>query len=307
VVLDAVVQEVDVHTGLVLFQWDSLDHVPLADTHEPAPAAGQPLDYFHVNSIQQAPDGDLVVSARNTWAAYWLDHRSGRVVWTLGGKQSSFRMGPGTAFAFQHDVRVRAGDDETVTVFDDGAGPPAVHAQSRAITLRLDRRRMTAKLVAQDVHSPALLSNYEGDMQVLSNGHHFVGWGQQPYFTEFDPAGHIVYDGRFVDTNSSYRVFQLPWRGTPATPPAIAASTSGQVTTVFASWNGATDVAAWRVLGGKATSGLHVLRTVPREGFETQIQIGSEPYVAVQALTATGRVLATSKVMPAGATGAAGA
>ena len=35
VVLDSVVQEIDIKTGLLLFQWDSLDHVSLTDTYEP--------------------------------------------------------------------------------------------------------------------------------------------------------------------------------------------------------------------------------------------------------------------------------
>jgi hypothetical protein len=304
IVLDAVVQEVDVRTGLVLFQWDSLDHVSLAQTHEPLPGTGQPFDYFHVNAVQQGPDGNLVVSARNTWAAYDVDHNSGRVIWTLGGNQSSFKMGPGTSFAFQHDVRVHPGDDQIVTAFDDGAGPPTVHAQSRAVVLRLNPARKTVKLVRQDEHSPALLADFEGNTQTLKDGDRFVGWGEQPYFTEFDSKGQIVFDGRFIDTNTSYRVYRLPWSGTPTTPPAITASSSGSNTTVYASWNGATNVASWKVLGGKSASSLSVVRTVSKQGFETQIAVTGEPYVAVEAMAANGKVLGTSKTIASGATSA---
>ncbi len=38
IVLDSVVQEIDIPTGLVLFQWDSLDHVPLTDSRRALPA-----------------------------------------------------------------------------------------------------------------------------------------------------------------------------------------------------------------------------------------------------------------------------
>ncbi len=307
VVLDAVVQEIDINTGLVLFQWDSLDHIPLSQTYEALPAKGQPFDYFHVNAVEEGTDGNLIVSARNTWAAYDVDHGSGRVIWTLGGKQSTFKMGSGTKFAFQHDVRVHAGDDETVSAFDDGAGPPTVHSQSRAIVLRLDQRRRTASLVTQNEHSPALLASYEGNTQLLADGDEFVGWGQQPYFTEFDAHGRIVFDGRFVDANSSYRVYRLPWQGTPTTTPAIAASSNGSSTVVYASWNGATDVAYWRVLGGKSASGLSVIGKMARQGFETQLTVAREPYVAVQAVAASGRVLSTSKTVAPGAAGTAGA
>jgi hypothetical protein len=301
VVLDAVVQEIDLATGLVLFQWDSLDHVPVTQSEEPLPAPGQPFGYFHLNSIQQTARGELIISARNTWAAYDIDGRTGQVIWTLGGKRSSFKMGPGTSFAFQHDVRARSRDGTIVTAFDDGAGPPTVHNQSRAITLRLDRRRGTAELIRQDEHSPSLLANYEGNAQLLDDGDEFVGWGQQPYFTEFDPSGHVVFDGRFVDGNSSYRVFRLPWRGTPWIPPALAAAPAGAQMNVYASWNGATDVTAWRVLGGASSDRLRALGTAAKQGFETRIQVASAPYVCVQALSGDGRVLGSSKVLRTGA------
>ena len=132
VVLDSVVQEIDIKTGLVLYQWDSLDHVPLADTYETMPKSSQgPFDYFHVNSVQEQPNGDLLIGARNTWAAYDINHQTGAVVWTLGGRNSSYKLSSGAVFAFQHDVRLHTETDPTVTLFDDGGGPPRVHAESR--------------------------------------------------------------------------------------------------------------------------------------------------------------------------------
>src|SRR5204863_2560586 len=122
---------------------------------------------FHLNSAQLDSDGNLVVSGRNTWAAYKVNHQTGAVMWTLGGRHSSFRMGPGTGFAFQHDVRVRARGDRYVTVFGDGAGPPAVHNQSRGLKLRLDLSHMTATAVAQREHLPPLPTQCECNWQHL--------------------------------------------------------------------------------------------------------------------------------------------
>ena len=301
IVLDSVVQEIDVKTGLVLYQWDSLDHVPLADTYEPLSAsAGAPFDYFHINSVQPQPDGDLVISARNTWAAYDIDHHTGAIVWKLGGKSSSYKLSSTALFAFQHDVRVHATGDATVTLFDDGAGPPKVHAQSRGITVRLDDKTMTATLVGEDLHSPALAAAFEGNLQRLPNGDEFLGWGQQPYFTEFNAQGDMVFDGRFVDANSSYRSYRFPWTGTPADLPAVVASAAGGTTNVYVSWNGATEVASWRVLAGVSTDSLEVVSTAAKQGFETQIPIAPQPYVAVQALNSAGRALATSSVVHVG-------
>jgi Arylsulfotransferase (ASST) len=298
IVLDSVVQEIEIATGLVEFQWDSLDHVPLAASYLRAPkkqyGPANPYDYFHVNSVQLDRDGTLIISGRNTWSAYKVSRQTGAIIWTLGGKHSSFKMQAGAAFAFQHDVRVQAAGDALVTVFDDGAGPPYVHSQSRAIELALDVKTRTAKVVHQLEHDPRLLSSYEGDEQELPNGDDFIGWGEQPYFSEYTAKGKLDFEGRFVDDNISYRAYRFPWSGTPTTPPAVAASRRGAKMTVFASWNGATDVASWRVLAGSSAARLGAVASARKRGFETAIKAKAKPYVAVQALAAGGHVLATS-------------
>jgi hypothetical protein len=300
IVLDSVVQEIDIKTGLLLFQWDSLDHVPLTDTYEPAVnSAGAPFDYFHINSVQLQQNGNLLISARNTWAAYEVDHETGAITWALGGRNSSYKLGSGAQFAFQHDVRLHTDTDPTVTLFDDGAGPPKVHEQSRGITVRLNGKTKTATLVSQDVHEPSLAASFEGNVQELPGGDDFVGWGQQPYFSEFNQQGQIVFDGRFVGNNSSYRAYRSPWIGTPSTPPSVAASTTGASTNVYVSWNGATQVSSWRVLAGASPSTLEAVTTASKQGFESQVTIPAEPYVAVQALDSAGRALATSSVVQA--------
>ncbi len=302
IVLDSVVQEIDIPTGLVLFQWDSLDHVPLSDSHEPLPNRGtsDPYDYFHVDSVEPDRDGNLVISGRNTWAAYKVSHQTGAVIWTLGGKHSSFKLGRGASFAFQHDVRVRANNDLFLTIFDDGAGPPTVHRQSRGIKLILDLKHMTARLVAQHEHTPALVSNYEGNFQQLPNGDDFLGWGQQPYFSEYDPRGRLILDGRFVGSTPSYRAYRFQWSATPQTPPALAATTGRGTTHVYASWNGATNVSGWRVLAGPNPRALRRIRAVRKTAFETATSFhGAGPYIAVQALDEAGHVLDTSATVQA--------
>jgi len=181
-------------------------------------------------------------------------------------------------------------------VFDDGAGPPAVHKQSRALTLALDTRHLTATVVSQREHRPALLAAYEGNMQQLPGGHEFVGWGQQPYFTEFDPQGRTTFDARFVGLNSSYRGYRFGWTGTPAAPPSVATSTRRGTTTVYASWNGSTALRRWRVLSGSDPKSLKAFRARGKQGFETSIRIThAGRYVAAQALDGDDRVLGVSK------------
>ena len=294
IVLDGVVQEIDIPTGLVLFQWDSLDHVGLAESIDPYPRhRGTPFDYFHVNSIQEDTDGSLVISARNTSTVYKVDRTTGAVLWRLGGKYSTFKMGPGTTTVRQHDARVHPGG--LITMFDNGGGPPRVHGHSRGLFVRVDTIHRTANFVRELDHSPQLPANFEGNVQLLPNGDSFLGWGQQPYMTEFDARGRTVFDGHFVGANATYRAYRFQWSGLPHTLPAVAASRSGKSTVVYASWNGATAVASWRVLAGASPSSIKPVAGGARRSFETRITArGIQRYVAVQALDASGHLLGSS-------------
>jgi hypothetical protein len=296
--MDWVVLEIYIKTGLLLFQWDSLDHVPLNDSYtEPPKEASSPLDHFHVNSVEEDRDRNLLISARNTSAAYKVDRATGKVIWTLGGKHSSFKMRPGTTFSFQHDVRIHSGDDRLVTLFDNGGGPPRLSSESRGLTLKLDLTHMTATRVAEQRQPSQLPADYEGNHQRLANDGAFIGWGQQPYFTELDPTGQLVLQGRFVPATAHYRAYLLPWNAIPATRPAVSIASAGDKTIVYASWNGANQVSSWRVLAGDRSDRLNPIVTSPKHGFETTIKTAAQRYIAVQALDADGRVLSTSTVV----------
>ena len=294
-VLDAVVQEVDIRTGLVLFEWHALDHIPLGDSYFASPkTTGHMLDPFHLNSISLEPDGNLIISARNTYTVYNVSHATGAVIWRLGGKRSTLTMGRGTPTAMQHDAVLQP--DGTLTIFDDGAGPPRVHAQSRAIRVAIDTATRTATLTGEYFHRPALSADFEGSAQALAGGEMFVGWGQQPYFSEFNPSDQLDFDAHFVAPTSTYRAYRLPWTGHPVTFPAVTATHGRRNTTiVYASWNGATDVASWRVLAGSSPTTLAPAATVAKNRFETEIGIrGAQRSIAVQPLDAQGATLATS-------------
>ena len=297
VVLDSVVQEIDIPTGLVLYQWDSLDHVPVGDSQLRAPRTrSAAFDYFHINSIDPEADGGLLISSRNTSAAYKVAYPSGNIIWRLGGKHSTFKLGRGASFGFQHDVRSRAADDSVITLFDNGGGPPRVHRDSSVLALRLDAARRTATRIASYGHTPRLVSNFEGDYQLLGNLHAFVGWGQQGYFTEFDSRGDVVFDAHFIPVDSNYRIYRLPWAGFPRTAPAVAIA-AGKPARLYVSWNGATAVSRWRLLTGRSATSLTPGLTVAKSGFETSVSVPNAPFVAVQGLDASGRVLGTSRAI----------
>jgi hypothetical protein len=291
-VYSGVVQEIDVATGNLLFEWRSLDHIPVDETY--APLGTGPLDYFHINSIAVDPtDGNLLISARNTWAVYKLDRSTGAVVWRLGGKRSDFAMGSGTTFAWQHDAQAHG--DGVLTLFDDGAAP-TVESQSRALQLAVNEKARTAALARAFTHPARLVAESQGNFQLLPEGGAIVGWGSEPYFSHFDAKGALLRDGRMPTNVESYRAFREPWTATPATLPDVA--TEGDVVggaTVYVSWNGATNVATWQVVSGATPDALQDSGSVPKSGFETAITVHAKgPYLAVRALDEKGTELAVS-------------
>ncbi len=294
-VLDGVVQEVDVKTRRVVWTWHALGHVPISASESGKANPGEAYDYFHVNSVQQLPDGNLLISARNTWAVYEISRITGKVIWTLGGKDSDFQMGSGTSFEWQHDARMQP--DGTLTVFDD-ANTPEEEVQSRALRLDVDASRMRVTLRHAYAHSPKELPSAMGSMQLLRDGNVFVGWGTEPNFSEYTPSGRQVFDGSFHAPVQSYRAYLERWTAQPTSPPGISVAPRGSAdVTVYASWNGATEVTGWRLLAGASPHSLKFVETTSRTGFETAIKTHASNYFEVQALAGSGKVLGTSKVI----------
>jgi hypothetical protein len=203
-----------------------------------------------------------------------------------------------------------------VTLFDDhccqltggGTSVPAT-GPSRGLVLTLNQQTQTATLLHQYTGGEEFESEYMGDTQPLQNGNTFIGWGSEPYFTEYGPAGKRLLEARFPGNDLSYRTLREPWIGEPLTDPTGAARQAGGATTVYASWNGATEVASWRVLAGSSGAGagsssnagagagrMAAVASAARSGFETAISVpaGYQSY-EVQALDAAGRVIGASR------------
>ena len=298
-VLDGIVQEADIETGEVLFEWHSLEHVALEESFwEPKEDQEESFDYFHINSIDVYDDGHLLISARRASTVYKVDRKTGEVVWRLGGKKSNFDMGPGTITDYQHDARRHP--DGTITIFDNGNVNKDV--QSRGIVLKLDEDAMTATLLREYTHPDTVFADTQGNLQILPTGNVFVGWGSAPYFSEFSRDGKLLFDASFPAELESYRAFRFPWKGQPQDAPAVVAESGPEdKVTLYVSWNGATEVDTWQVLTGAGPDKLESVGSVPRKGFETALTLQTdEPYVAVKAKDSSGQVLGASKTLKPG-------
>src|SRR5947209_6799832 len=304
--LDSAVLQYDLRTGKLVFEWDAAQHVPLTQSYGPtgtgrtSPQNPQPFDAYHVNAIDQDKHGNLLVSLRNAQAIYKVDHRTGNILWTLGGKASTFTFGPNAAFAWQHDARFVGANE--ISMFDNECcairpGPPATLAppnrSSRGLLLKLDLKHRRATFVRQ-WSLYGLAAGTQGDLQFQPNGNAFLGFGQQPFWAEFGRSHKLLLSVRLPDPDISYRVYRFRWVGHPGGRPALALRSRHGRTIAFVSWNGATQIASYEVLAGRSARSLAPVGRAGRRGFETAITVSGGPFFEVRALDARGRTLGTS-------------
>lgn len=318
---DGVIQEVDIDTGEVVFEWSALDHIPLtdglldfgqeaaADAESDEPELGtfdNAWDYFHINSATLDDDGGILTSARHTNAVYKIDRDSGDVEWILGGTSSDFELDDDAVFAWQHTAA--RDTDGTITLFDNHARNADDDKSSRGLRLELDEEAMTASVVTEYLPPAERPAGSMANTQLLANGNMFIGWGQQPYFSEFTREGELIYDVCHGDAchegtgggGGSYRAYKGDWEGHPTTDPTVVVQQhDDDQQRVYVSWSGATEVAQWRVLTGDDAGSATELVVVDKTGFETEIPIeDSTDYLAVEALDTQGEVLGTGTPSP---------
>jgi len=204
------IQEIDIPTGKVIFEWHSLGKVGFEESYWPRPdATTEAWDYIHINGIALDDDGNLLLSARQTSTVYKIDRHTGEVIWRLGGKKSDFRFGADAGFFFQHNA-VAAGHN-TIRIFDNEVNPKPVLPWSRVIWLKLDPSAKTATLIRSIGHPDHLSAVSQGSSQVLDNGNTFVGWGESAHLSEFDSNGRMIFDATLPKGYDTYRAYRFRW------------------------------------------------------------------------------------------------
>ena len=303
-------QEIDLETGLLLYQWSWSDHWNITDVNQfPIANEGRPdtpWDPFHINSVHKDDAGNFLVSSRHTNTVGYVDGHSGTFIWKLGGKRNDFKdlsEGAATGISMQHHARFLK-DNSALTLFDNAVSDETLYSQSKGMIIDIDVQAMTAKVRIEYLSPHKLGSESRGSMQVLDNDHVLMGWGINAGWSEFSREGDLLCDVHFGPESGfgteevfSYRVFKRDWIGRPKSPPSIVR----QEENIYVSWNGATEVAAWALLAGEAdTSDYIPLATVSREGFETRLPIPknlSTPSLRAVGLDCYGNALAFSSIL----------
>ena len=293
-VLNCHAQVIDIATGKATFDWNALEHVSVLESYQRVPPTGSNLyDFFHMNSLQMLSDGSILVSARNTWTIYRVNGSTGDIIWRMGGKKSDFQIEPSARWAWQHHATMW--NSTQFTVFDNSGTRGPI---SRGLLLNVDESSMTVSLGQAFTNPAGFYAGTLGSVQLLSDGNVFIGWGTQPYFSEYASDGTLLMFGQLPAGVRSYRAYLVDLVGAPGDSPAIVArsyAAGGYV--IYVSWNGATQIASWRIEAGANAQSLKPVGTSPWTGFETTIIVDSDgPSFQAVALDSSGNELGRSEV-----------
>ncbi|CAD0112463.1 unnamed protein product [Aureobasidium uvarum] len=312
---DSLFEEVDIATNDLIFSWRASEHIALNASYADPGATGisqdSPYDFFHINSIEKDDSGNYLISARHTHGIYYINGTNGDIIWSLGGKNNDFEDksdGQASNFAWQHDARWRNTDLTEMTLFDNGAADwVKTENETRGLWLSLNYGDMSVTLKQDYISPEGILSISQGSVQVLSNGNVFMGYGSNGAFIEYTNDGEAIWNVQFgIIGNSSvqsYRAYKQNWQGFPDWNPSIAATGNGtDNTTVYMSWNGATEIKQWAILASNSSSSLSTAddlwKNITKTGFETNVTVGSDArYIRAAALDADGQVLGATDII----------
>jgi len=261
-VMDIYIEEQDAAKNVV-FSWRASEHIPLLDTY--TGLYESPADYVHTNAVVMDTDGNLLVSSRNLSEITKINRQTGEIMWRLGGRKNQFTFTNDSGFWYQHDINRLANGH--ITLFDNGNRhtPPF----SRAVEYEIDETTKTITRTWQFPSDQSVFAPFMGSAQRLDNGNTFIGWGALPHVTEATAAGSKAFEMTLGAL--SYRAFRFTWDAAPAELPRLVLAPTADPTTatLYAAWNGATDISGYEIYAGPTTGEMELVATVTRGGFET--------------------------------------
>jgi hypothetical protein len=271
-IVDGILQEIDIATGELLFEWRSSDHLehPALQHSSGGYVADGSFDYFHMNSIDKDSKGNYLISLRHLHALVYVERITGEILWTIGNHAGDFEdlsQGEATGFQWQHDARWISEDDGLISLFDNGiAHKHRDAAYSQGLIIQLDFDDWTAALLQEYTSRDLIGSASQGDVQLLNRPHNddhvFIGWGASAAFTEHSMDGSLLCETHFgaswlfyFERVKSYRAFKtFDWKAIPAAWDPEARIEDDKI---HVSWNGATEVAYWMLQTRETAANAH--------------------------------------------------
>lgn len=315
-VYECMIMEISTTTDEVLFEWNSLDHIDidesmvLEDLETSGNSTMNGFDYMHMNAIEKDGLGNYLISARHLWTLFYIDGNDGHIIWRMGrgNSGSDWNIDDNATFAYQHHARwlepeqINMPKEDGVsylTLFDNEGKSPdrmAFRNHSRGLVLKLDHTKKTdddkigqVSLVQEFlIPGDEKASTSQGSMQPLDNGNFFINWGSTPVISEHLPNGEPVFNAIInAREYSSYRGFKAPFEGNPIDSPALLSryNKDDNQTTLYISWNGATNVSSWEIYTSDNGKTFQKLETIENKGFETTYQTpGAHKWAKVEAV-----------------------
>ncbi|KAI9646394.1 hypothetical protein NHQ30_004386 [Ciborinia camelliae] len=290
-VWDCVIQEIDLATGELVFEWRAADHYSISDTHREMPkgdgGVNSAFDFFHINSIDKDSKGNFLISSRYFHSLTYLNGTSGDIIWILGGKKNMFTDlsgGRATNFAYQHDARWRH-NRTAISLFDNAGDDSRPGGATRGLLVSLNEIDMTVEVIREYMNPNGIRAISQGNLQMLDDGHVIMGYGNTGAFTEYDSNGTAICDVHFGPQSrfgagevQSYRTFKFDWHGWPTTDPDVRILTNGEDwLSFYVSWNGATEVQRWLLQGAEDSEAedkeWETLDYADKTSFETEFEI----------------------------------
>ncbi len=164
----------------VVFQWRLSDHFDVTDATEDIDLTQRVIDPFHINSINEDSDGNLIISSRHMDEVTKINKQTGAIIWRIGGtacRNNQFTFTNDTyqnytGFSHQHDAHILPNGH--LILFDNGNLKPTPY--SRAVEYVLNTSNMTATKVFEYRNSPDIYVETMGNVQRLPNGNTLIGW-----------------------------------------------------------------------------------------------------------------------------------
>lgn len=277
-----------------------------------------------MNSAVKDSDGNYLICAYHACTIYKINGTDGSIIWRLGGRKSDFVMLDDYQLMHMHHVRIRPIDDIKLPAAVRGQVTDRTHLaisildnafasitkrtpsaeSSAAIVILLDLVAMTGKVIEHYAQPDGMFGALFGSVQFQPDGSRFIDWGGQRTISQYTQDNELVYHAELADAGMptfSYRAHKGPWVGRPATKPDIFSYswTCNWATTMYASWNGATEVRSWRFFGGATSQGPFKLAVIAeKDGFETRaVASFFASYAYVEALQADGSILGRSDIV----------